>query len=481
VRITATDGYGGTNPTIDFNFVANSRPIVTAYSDLIQVVGDSISVVTPFTDPDGDTLTYSAVFQNGSATITPFGIGTSTGTLTATFNSSQEGRYAVVVTAVDTSSNSISSTQNVIVNSAPVADQTTLTDMYASDAKAFSYTLPSAALIDTDALTYTIAGTIPAWLSFDAEQQLFYGTAVDAQADPSVTITSTDTLGQAANVIINITVSTDANPTLVGTIAGQSVKNNASYSIQFADTVFRDADNEPVEITFERNAGGAMPSWWSYNPITRIAAGFCNTSETSIVVKVWGGASVSTTFTLTIAANNDPLVGTTISSFTVYQDIDFNEDFDSASFTDPDGDSLSYYIGAVDEDNPIPIWVDLTSATRRIHGYAGASVKGVYQINVVADDARGGNTFQTVTITVKASYSIISIIILSLMTILPVFLMFGYLGAILFIPHESPKYFFDLKDFMKKYDPSYTPDKIEKARLRQLNPDETEDDPILDS
>ena len=84
VRITATDGYGGTKPTSDFNIVITTRPAVTVYTDLTKAAGDSISVATPFSDADGNTLTYTGVLQNGLSTLTPFAL-SSSGTLTATF------------------------------------------------------------------------------------------------------------------------------------------------------------------------------------------------------------------------------------------------------------------------------------------------------------------------------------------------------------------------------------------------------------
>ena len=92
IRITATDGYGGTNPTSDFNIIITTRPSVTPYSDLIKSSGDSISISTPFADADGDTLTYTGVLQNGSSTLTPFSL-SSSGTLAATFASSNDVKY----------------------------------------------------------------------------------------------------------------------------------------------------------------------------------------------------------------------------------------------------------------------------------------------------------------------------------------------------------------------------------------------------
>ncbi|CAI2373153.1 unnamed protein product [Moneuplotes crassus] len=464
IRVTATDVYGGTDPTSDFNFIVSTRPTVTPYSDLTRAIGGSISVSTPFVDADGDTLTYSAAYINGSSTITPYSL-SAAGLLTSSaFTSSEEGSYSIKVTATDTSSNSISSTQNVIVNSAPVANQSALVQLYAIHSEAFSYTLPSTAFSSTDALTYSIDGTStnPAWLNFDATQRLFYGTANSGQANPALTIIATDTIGQTATVILNITVNNDNAPAFSNAVSSQTIKKDANFSITFPDNIFSDADGDPVEISFERNAGGSMPSWWSFNPITRIASGFVNTTENSIVIKIWGGTSASTTFTLTILDNNAPVVGTAISSFTVYQDIDFTEAFSSTSFVDPDADTLTYYLSAVDNDSSLPFWINIQSSNMRIYGRAGSSDLGKYQVNLVADDSRGGTAFQTLTITVKATYSIPAVLALSILVILPVASILIYLSLIIFGSHESPKYQFNLDKFLQKYDPDYTAKKLKK-------------------
>ena len=56
----------------------------------------------------------------------------------------------------------------------------------------------------------------------------------------------------------------------------------ASFTNTFSDDVIQDTDGDPTALTFLRSDGSSMPSWWSYNPVTRVASGFWNTTETSI-------------------------------------------------------------------------------------------------------------------------------------------------------------------------------------------------------
>ena len=482
VRITATDGYGGTDPTTDFNIIVNTRPTVTTYSDLTKVPGDSISVSTQFADADSDTLTYTGSFANGTSVESPFSLSSSSGTLTATFSSSNEGRYAVALTATDTKSNSISSTQNVLVNAAPVANQSQLSNQFATDSVAFYYKVSSSALTDTDDLTYTIDGssTHPAWLSFDDDNLIFYGTGAASPSpnSPILIIKATDTLGQTATVELNITLQTNNAPAVASgkSYSNTSVKHNASYSITFDDDVFEDSDGDSLVLSFLRNSDGSnMPSWWSFNPTTRVASGTVSTSESTFTVRVTAtdnkGGSATTTFDLTVSSNNAPTVGTTVSSFIVYQDINFTETFASTAFTDSDGDTLTYYLEGQTSTDTVPQWLSLNSESRLFYGRAGPTASGDYKINLVASDSRGGTASQTITVTVKQSYGIVNILILSIFTILPILSILGYISAIIFMPHESPKFDFDLEEFLNKYDP--------KRSSQQLLAEEANDKSII--
>jgi large repetitive protein len=482
IRVTATDGYGGASPTHDFNFIMNTIPTVTDYTDLLKTVGDSISISTPFTDPDGDTLTYTAKFPNGSTSILPFNIDASTGVLSATFSSSDDLKlYSVEVTATDISSNTRSSTQTVIVNQPPTVDQTQLTQLYALDGLKFSYlTFTTGTFTDTDTLTYSIDGssTHPAWLTFDADGPRFYGTgaATPIPNSPALVVVATDTVGQTAQVNLNITLSTDNSPTLSNTIPNQTIKTNAAFSITIADDIFADADGDPVVISFDQSSGAAMPSWWSFNPLTRVASGTADGTATTYTVRAWGGTAVSTTFTLTVSGNSDPVVGTTISDFTVYQDIDFIQRFASTAFSDPDGDDLTYSLEAISADSPLPLWIDITSSTRILYGRPSATISGDFKLNILASDSRGGSTYQTVVVTVKSSYSIGTVFAASILIILPVLLAMVYFSAILFMNHESPKHQFDLDHFLKKYDPEYAKKRlmedIEDGKIEQKEREE---------
>ena len=311
-------------------------------------------------------------------------------------------------------------------------------------------------------MTYSIdaSSTQPAWLNFDAAGPTFYGigAASPTPNSPALKVVATDTIGQTTFLNLNIGLTTNIPPSVRPgkSFPNLTIKNMQNFSNTFADNVIMDAEGDPTALSFLRSDGSAMPSWWSYNPITRVASGFCNTTETSITVKVIAGITdVGLSFTLAISTNNNPVVGTTISDIIGYQDINFTSSFSSSSFTDADGDTLTYYLEAETSNSALPMWLEIVSDTKRIYGRPSSTDKGEYKVKIVADDSRGGTASQIVKITIYSSYGIFEIMGVSLLTILPILLFFGFIGAIIFVPHESPKYDFDVDEFIRKYNQNY--------------------------
>ena len=109
-----------------FNIIVNNAPAVTDYTDSIIAVGGTISILTPFTDVDLDTLTYTGELEDGSATITPFALDSVSGTVTGQFDNT--GYYLLKVTATDPSGASVSSWVRVTANDAPVVNTLLVSD-----------------------------------------------------------------------------------------------------------------------------------------------------------------------------------------------------------------------------------------------------------------------------------------------------------------------------------------------------------------
>src|SRR4029077_2470924 len=98
VVVTASDGTLSDSRTFSWTVTnVNRAPVLTAIGNQTHLENASVTLNASATDPDGDSLTFSAMGLPAGVTITP--AGTISGTLT--YASAAQRPYAVTVTATD--------------------------------------------------------------------------------------------------------------------------------------------------------------------------------------------------------------------------------------------------------------------------------------------------------------------------------------------------------------------------------------------
>lgn len=126
----------------------------------------------------------------------------------------------------------------------PIADQSV------TDAKAFSYTVPSTTFkdLDGDTLTYTATledgSPLPAWLTFNASTKVLSGTSPDYAAALNIKITAKDTANQTVSdvfkltfVVQNLTVNgTSSVDTLYGASGNDTITGLAGIDILYGQS-----------------------------------------------------------------------------------------------------------------------------------------------------------------------------------------------------------------------------------------------------
>ncbi len=117
VAVSVSDGTLSTS--VNFNWLVNqatSPPVVTNPGSQSSSAGDSVALQIQASDPDGDTLTYSAIGLPPGLSI-----GSSSGLISGTLDFDTAETYAVIVSATDgTSSTSVNF--NWLVNQATIID-----------------------------------------------------------------------------------------------------------------------------------------------------------------------------------------------------------------------------------------------------------------------------------------------------------------------------------------------------------------------
>jgi len=100
-------------------------------------------------------------------------------------------------------------------------------------------------------------------------------------------------------------------------------------------------------------------------------------------------------------SNQPPVVANPIPDQSGTQDAAFSFTFDENTFSDPDGDDLSYSAQLAGGD-PLPAWLSFDAATRNFSGTPTATDTGTIIIEVTADDGNGGTITESFNLAVHA-------------------------------------------------------------------------------
>ncbi len=139
-------------------------------------------------------------------------------------------------------------------------------------------------------------------------------------------------------------------PTVANAIANQSATEDTAFNFQFAATTFADADvGDTLTYTAQLAGGGTLPSWLSFDPVTRTFSGtplnsHVGTTSIDVIADDGNGGTATDTFNIVIANTNDAPTGaptTTLAGGT--EDVSYvvNASDLLAGFSDVDGDTLS--------------------------------------------------------------------------------------------------------------------------------------------
>ena len=314
---TVSDGEGGTDmATVNLDVTAvNDAPLVTpatpgepALPPQSNTDGDMpiVDVSGPFSDIEGDSLTFTATGLPDGLTIDPV-TGIISGTLPA--GASADGPYTVTVIATDPDGDSVS-TEFVwtIENLAPEVT-TSPADVSAVDSETVSIpTADSFVDPDSDDLTFTATG-LPEGLSIDPETGVISGT-LDSSASQDgpfeITVTSTDSQGATAETTFVLNV---ANPApVVGDPVLPTVLPIAGESITIdVGAVTQDMDGDS-SLTYSSDD---LPEGLTIDPVTGVISGapvVASAEPFVFTVRVVDSDGGATEITLSLIVNEDGFI-----------------------------------------------------------------------------------------------------------------------------------------------------------------------------
>jgi Ca2+-binding RTX toxin-like protein len=188
LRVIANDGTSNTSAdfTVAVAGVNHAPTVANAVADQSSPEDQAWNFQVPadaFTDQDGDTLSYSATQEDGSALPAWLSFDAATRTFSGTPPQDFNGAIDLKVTATD-GENQVSDTFTLTVdpvNDAPVLANA-IADRQSVDDTVWTYQVPANTFGDIDGDTLVLTATLanedplPAWLSFDEPTRTFSGT-----------------------------------------------------------------------------------------------------------------------------------------------------------------------------------------------------------------------------------------------------------------------------------------------------------------
>ena len=196
------------------------------------------------------------------------------------------------------------------------------------------------------------------------------------------------------------------SPSVNQTLADQEATVGLAFSYQFSEATFADGDGESLSYTAQ-----GLPVWLTFNAQTRTFSGTAEAEDVTlspVVIAVMAadgvGASASTRFGLSVRAqesarNTSPVRNRELISQSTRAGEAFSYQFAADSFTDPDGDSLTYSATGM------PTWLSFTPATRTFAGTPTAAdvTATALSITVTATDPAGASGRSSFQLTVLAA------------------------------------------------------------------------------
>ena len=190
----------------------NRAPTAPTLTEQTATEDESFSYTVPaFTDPDEDTLTYTAAQSNNDSLPSWLSFNATTRTLSGT--PEEADTPATLTISITASDGTLSSSATFTLKVAEVNDPPAVPSIpaqTATEGQAFSYQAPSFIDPEGDSVTYSATldggGALPSWLSFTASTRTFSGTPGDADtpATLSIRITASDgTLSSSATFTIS--------------------------------------------------------------------------------------------------------------------------------------------------------------------------------------------------------------------------------------------------------------------------------------
>lgn len=311
VVITAIDTRGGRGQTtVPVTVLGNVPPVISAPINTVELrpnaTAPAIDLTTHFSDPDGDTLTFTAATdQPNIATATVEGNN-------LTIRARDRGLTSVRVTATDPDGESVQMTFLVAVVNDPPTAQTAISLDLAHRGDSDSVDLTTIFTDpDNDALTFEASVTDDTIATASIQGSTLTVEAMGV-GETQITVTATDAFGLAGMSTFTVTIANQA-PVVAMEIDDQQTDRTMMIMVDLS-MVFSDPDGDP--LTYTASVTGSQIATATINGSTlEVTTSDIGTTTIQVTATDNFGDSVSTDFDVEVVNLAPTIDGTAIASF----------------------------------------------------------------------------------------------------------------------------------------------------------------------
>jgi len=408
IQLTITDALGEIASTYFWITVLNNPPIAPAIEP--QTVHHAFDwIIPPFSDIDGDALTYSATLADGSPLPDWVSFNSTTRHLSGAVPPVVIVRN-VTIQANDTHGGIGNGMQTIyVVNAAPIVGTSALPDQYVKPTIPFNFLLAPNVFVDPDEdpLTYSASlanqQPLPEWLTFNQTLTggIFAGTApAGYTGSMSVIVAATDPFGAAISRSFDLNVAGSSNsntpPVKLTNPPDCAVGVDRQISFQISNNTFFDADHDPLTYSASTVNGSALPDWLSFDGDTRFFYGTAPNTAQILPINVqaedWQHIPATANFNLFIEGTPQllaPLSNLVAIVGTPFRFVVPDNTFQNFGFHEAMTWSAVLTTGA-----PLPTWLTFDPGTRTFYGTPGRKDTDAFSsrplpVRLIADNSIG--------------------------------------------------------------------------------------------
>ena len=385
LSVSASDGISSGVATASFSLIVERFPIVVIPypTQAVDVTARYPSVLTipydTFSDVEqsSDTLILTASGMPSWLTLLGW-------SFVASPTPSDIGFYKITLTATDHQGGSVSTVFTLAAEYFPEVIGT-IPPQGAGILHAYRYVAPVALLFaprNANPLTYSISTTLlpdgntrkrstsaASWLSFDPSSYTLSGTPLASDhGTVVVSLIASDSAAGASVITFNISV-VYFPEALLGQITVPSASVNHPYSYAFPDDLFVDADTPSTALSYALD--GEVPAWLAFDNATLTMFGTPSSINTGsydlALVASDGFGTTPASFKLVVQVNLPPYVSNPLSNVDVSIGQRLSYYIPSTTFTDPNGDPLTFAITQTNN-KPVPSWMHVNTTIPSITG-----------------------------------------------------------------------------------------------------------------